>query len=98
MQHLPRMGISLTAPEGTGSAQGSLKAGVGMAADISRATLAALSKEEQVAACRGAIPAVEASNSVSSDATLGMGTAELLLLQSTPSCHASPLIKSARGI
>ncbi|KAL1530276.1 hypothetical protein AB1Y20_001188 [Prymnesium parvum] len=63
--------------------------------DASPVSLAGLSTDEPSSLRQDM--GVETTNSDASEATLAVGTAELLLLQSTPSCHASPLISSTPG-
>jgi len=69
-----------------------------MGGPVSLAALSAVEPSPTLRAEGGEPRSGEASNSEASESTHAVGTAELLLLQSTPSCHASPLISSTPGM
>ena len=73
----------------------SLQLSSGAEVAIAPVSLAALSRVE-TPNTQAEMPSaiIETSDSGASEATHAVGTAELLLLQSTPSCYASPLIAS----
>merc|ERR1712070_1355849 len=77
----------------------SLQLSSGAEVAIAPVSLAALSRVE-TPNTQAEMPSaiIETSDSGASEATHAVGTAELLLLQSTPSCYASPLIASTPSV
>lgn len=92
----PRFGANASTKRDTVDVGSALSHGGRNGMSISPVSLAAL-KEEAQPSMRPEVTYnyVETSNSDASEATLTVGTAELLLFQTTPSCHASPLVMSA---